>query len=176
VFGGTRMKWPEKPTIHKNERHLPGMEADLWVPERVPEPEASIIVGRSCSYCGSIHPEDALKALEAAGRVEMADWKYGYPHKAYIHEVPVEGQPDTKYVRPKPGAKPGSGDAGFEKYEAGPGWAKFYTRHLLDEGFDDEAFDALAGLLVQHTRVLFARDDKGLSYRKLPKPKPEDVN
>lgn len=45
------------------------------------------IPARTCSYCGSIHPED-LVALRDAGQLahvdRSVDWKYGWPHKIYI--------------------------------------------------------------------------------------------
>jgi hypothetical protein len=37
---------------------------------------------RTCSYCGSIHPEDL--ADESGWAAEWADQKYGWPHKFYV--------------------------------------------------------------------------------------------
>ena len=37
-----------------------------------------------CSYCGSLHPEDALKLLQKGVKASGSDWKYGWPHKFYI--------------------------------------------------------------------------------------------
>lgn len=38
-----------------------------------------------CSYCGSLHPEEAVKLLQTAGTsYSGSDWKYGFPHKFYI--------------------------------------------------------------------------------------------
>lgn len=45
---------------------------------------------RRCSYCGGIHPEDFVTAVEAGAKPDMADWKYGWPHKLYA-EVPARG-------------------------------------------------------------------------------------
>ena len=54
-----------------------------WI-TRAPEPF------RRCSYCGSLHPEDFLAAAKAGARIDRGvDWKYGWPHKVYIH-VPVD--------------------------------------------------------------------------------------
>jgi hypothetical protein len=38
-----------------------------------------------CSYCGSLHPDEAVKLLTTDGtRYSGSDWKYGFPHKFYI--------------------------------------------------------------------------------------------
>lgn len=37
----------------------------------------------TCSYCGSIHPEDLVAELPASS-LHWADLKYGWPHKLYI--------------------------------------------------------------------------------------------
>lgn len=42
---------------------------------------------RTCSYCGSMHPEDLLEALKAGAELHMADMKYGWPHKFYVDGV-----------------------------------------------------------------------------------------
>lgn len=42
---------------------------------------------RRCSYCGSVHPRDLLKARDEGkiGTVDRSvDWKYGWPHKVYV--------------------------------------------------------------------------------------------
>lgn len=44
---------------------------------------------RSCSYCGSLHPEDLVWWLENKGMwLDGADWKYGWPHKFYLELGP----------------------------------------------------------------------------------------
>lgn len=40
---------------------------------------------RTCSFCGSIHPEDL--AAEPAWRASWADRKYGWPHKFYAEGI-----------------------------------------------------------------------------------------
>lgn len=38
-----------------------------------------------CSYCGSLHPDEAVKLLKTPGtRYSGSDWKYSFPHKFYI--------------------------------------------------------------------------------------------
>lgn len=41
---------------------------------------------RTCSYCGSIHPQDLLEMLQAGDTLELADLKHGWPHKFYTSE------------------------------------------------------------------------------------------
>lgn len=42
---------------------------------------------RHCSYCGSLHPQDLRAILEAGGKLSGSDWKYGWPHKFYVHPI-----------------------------------------------------------------------------------------
>lgn len=37
-----------------------------------------------CSYCGSLHPNEAVALLKAGASISFADIKYGWPHKAYL--------------------------------------------------------------------------------------------
>lgn len=39
-----------------------------------------------CAYCGSLHPREVVALLKAGATMEVADWKYGWPHKAYLHD------------------------------------------------------------------------------------------
>lgn len=43
---------------------------------------------RSCGYCGSMHPADVAKAILAGAKGHWADFKYGWPHKAYFDGIP----------------------------------------------------------------------------------------
>lgn len=43
---------------------------------------------RSCPYCGSVHPDDLLEALNKGARLGGSDWKYGFPHKFYVYGGP----------------------------------------------------------------------------------------
>jgi hypothetical protein len=50
---------------------------------------------KQCNYCGSLHPEDAVKFLKQAGTTfSGSDWKYGWPHKFYISPV----NPDAEAI------------------------------------------------------------------------------
>lgn len=37
-----------------------------------------------CAYCGSLHPSEVVALLKAGAGIHFADWKYGWPHKAYL--------------------------------------------------------------------------------------------
>lgn len=43
---------------------------------------------RSCQFCGSMHPADVAAAIRAGASGHWADFKYGWPHKAYFDGVP----------------------------------------------------------------------------------------
>jgi hypothetical protein len=80
--------------------HLKGMNSvglrmypDGHVAWRDPKPPAT--TGRSrhgqlrgCDYCGSMHPSDVVAAIAAGANGSWADWKYGWPHKAYFDGIP----------------------------------------------------------------------------------------
>lgn len=84
-------------TCHANEPMAHLVESWTWK-----QPDANRPF-RSCPYCGSIHPDDLREALAQGARLEGSDWKYGWPHKLYVHDI-------------------GPGKA----------WGKWYTKHLLD--------------------------------------------
>lgn len=66
-------------TVHQGESQFARPETFIW---REPDHRSP---ARTCGYCGSLHPEDFATAEVAQnGRIELADMKYGWPHKAYI--------------------------------------------------------------------------------------------
>lgn len=154
------MKWPEKPTCHKGEPHMPSMAGDRWT-------EADKIEERPfrfCSYCGSIHPEDLLHFLANGATLEQADWKYGWPHKFYVKGIPNPRAGQTVEV----GCRYEGGKAepimGTAPETIG---AKWYNQHLLDSSYDDEAWAAVVQAL-RVSGVLFLMPKKQeLTYRKL---------
>lgn len=90
------MIFPNKIVIHKNEPHFTFSHEDEWEDRKDSD-------YKHCSYCGSISPEDFYLILKDTDYpIELADQKYGYPHKFYI-EIPKL-----------------------------PGMVKFYTRHIAD--------------------------------------------
>lgn len=78
-------------TVHRGESLYAQDEFLTW---RAPDHRSP---HRTCGYCGSLHPEDFANARVAqGGRIEVADMKYGWPHKVYIDlENPA---PDRLYV------------------------------------------------------------------------------
>jgi hypothetical protein len=101
---------------------------------------------RTCSWCGSIHPQDLhdlplpelMSTVKLGDReydrpnISWADFKYGYPHKLYINYGPGRD-------------------------------AKFYSRHLLEHWQLIPWFNDTLGYLG----VTFERTDDGLKYRML---------
>lgn len=135
----------------------------------------------TCAYCGSMTCEDFVAALHGGGRVEVADWKYGYPHKVYL-DLP----------NPHPNKLHEIGWSNAEQKPNGEGWervrypfwhrrkpgerrwrlkglrptihAKFYFVHLTGwpklEGEADE--------ICKATGILFENDSRGLRWRASP--------
>lgn len=122
---------------------------------------------RSCAYCGSMHPSDVVAAIKAGARGELADMKYGWPHKVYFHGVPNphEGllasrsgsnQPQEGYIQvaermwlspPTP--------------EPTTTWGKFYTIHLQD------ATDEEREVIEAYLNLRFTFKDGGVSWQRI---------
>jgi len=83
-----------------------------------------------------MHPEDFIRVVKDGARLELADMKYGYPHKLYVHGIPnpLAGQECEVGTDHNDGkSTPILGKASASLF------AKFYTRHFSDEGTDDAA-------------------------------------
>ena len=142
---------------------------------------------RVCSYCGSIHPEDLYRYLSAPPDPERkktcllclgstrgwlqhtcqvtlsgSDWKYGWPHKFYVHGIPnpIAGQLVVSSSWSK-GDERGWGEPGPAPDSS---FAKWYNNHLEDVR-DHEAFNALTEVIRDKSGIEFYRDEKGLGYR-----------
>ena len=176
------LTWPERPTCHGN--------APTYQPEgcawREPHNRAGgpyVETFRTCSYCGSIHPEDLLRAVNSGATLGGSDWKYGWPHKFYVEGIP---NPVAGQMRPM-----GTVSAGFRKtldqvqaeypdyqnwrQNQHGGWqgdriapapsavhAKWYNEHLRD--LNPAAFAAMSDMLFQRARVRFEFVDGRLRY------------
>lgn len=123
-----------------------------------------------CAYCGSMHPTDVVNAINAGARGEIADWKYGYPHKVYFHNVPNPHAGMMEYI----------GTANYqyqtdwiqvdEKTWRAPGtpardttMGKFYITHLQDATPEEKVLiEAHIGL-----SFTFSDDGKSLSWKQL---------
>lgn len=142
---------------------------------------------RHCSYCGSLHPEDLITAIEAGAVLGGADWKYGWPHKFYVtvpnkiagKVVEMGGTSGPNINGDTPGAvwKSTCGHSDCTERSSGHGYwklpsmepapatchVKFYNEHLSDCG--PELLARLASLLKQHTGIEFRMDhERGLGY------------
>lgn len=149
------MQWPERPTCHQRAANSPFFGVPIVWHE--PEDSPNGRPFRSCSYCGSIHPEDLVKFLEAGGEPHQADWKFGYPHKFYIEKVP----------NPRAGEECEMGWRD-QKPIMGPApqylFIKWYNDHLLDAGYDAEAHDKIFDAL-KPSGVLFFMQEGKLCYK-----------
>jgi hypothetical protein len=119
---------------------------------------------RTCSYCGSIAPEDLLAAFRAGGvTLDGSDWKYGFPHKFYVRGIknPIAGkqvQVGSRSVDDK--REPIMGPASPELF------AKFYTEHLEDQGYSAAARESLLRAVSLHSGIEFSADADGrVKYR-----------
>lgn len=160
--------------------HLRGMNPigeNLWPDGRVPWEDAIApdlehgrFAGqlRACPYCGSMHPSDVYDALKHGAKGSWADWKYGWPHKAYFTGVP---NPHAGLLESRSGSSsPVEGWVQVnEHYWRDPGkpasattTGKFYSVHLKDATFEEKA------LIEEHLGITFDFTDDGqLSWRPL---------
>jgi hypothetical protein len=184
------VKWPEIPTCHRGKTNKvlawmparPGgtrdeIEIDEWQGRRRMEtrlrPYAEPF--RSCSWCGGIAAEDLVALAQAhVLHFEVADMKYGWPHKIYVDGIPnpIAGQ-EVCSGGESGGLWPDGSPRGVHRLMLGlaPSMThcKFYCEHLQDQGYDDEAFEAIALLIRARTRVEFQRDSDGrMKWKYLP--------
>lgn len=117
---------------------------------------------RTCTYDGSIHPDDLLAYLTPGRGVTLneADWKYGWPHKFYVEGIPnpMAGFTICSGGRGGPDVKDHAlGDAPAFTH------AKFYTEHLADA----TDFEGLVkALQMQLPNIHFEKDAEGkVMYR-----------
>lgn len=178
--------WPERPTCHDKDLAAQHFGPTVWRP-------ADQRGFRTCGFCGSIHPEDLLRVLQAGARLECADWKYGWPHKFYVSNIP---NPNHGKLVPRVWASDEwpvsearsehwnkvaqsyggrlefeqSGPAGCKVTVLAPDGptthAKWYNVHLSD--LSAEAFDALAPRLGV-TGISFGRNERGVFWSGVPR-------
>ena len=177
------MQYPERPTCHDTDwqaqrwnEHLIWREGATARGDPGEDPYGAEPF-RSCGYCGSIHPEDLTRALEAGATLGGSDWKYGWPHKFYVEGIPnpKAGAPVAQYIycgtrdQLGPNAEPSPHGTGWrEKRGEWPAPAtrpaKWYNQHVLDVGFDEEALTRLLMLLAVHSGITFRIEDGKLMY------------
>jgi hypothetical protein len=123
------MDWPKVPTCHRIPAvFLPSEHELTWRPSTAEREH------RTCSYCGSAHPQDLLVILEAGGTLGGSDWKYGWPHKFYV------------------------------KGSKGEHLGKFYAEHIEDEGYSDDALRTLLEQIEKHAGIVFRINEGELEY------------
>lgn len=170
--------WPEKPTCHGNQSPLFRFGEVTWREPRLNTDGPYDYPFRTCSYCGSIHPADLLKALEAGAQLGGSDWKYGWPHKFYVEAIPnpKAGQPAPCGSRSMVEEPTEADRKQYQKWEQRDGrWhgtmiqpapahtnAKWYNEHLLD--LSPEAFAMLAEKIKEAAGIHFELVDGKLHY------------
>ena len=157
------MRFPARPTTHDHIKGGPFLIPDIvWRPPRKDDERGVYDLFRTCSYCGSVHPEDLLKQIQGGATLHRTDFKYGWPHKFYVKGVPNGFQEDRLVVTGK------SFKDGVTKSIMGSppvhSFVKWYNTHLLDEGFDSEARDKLVDALYEATDIGFHVSENGLKY------------
>lgn len=171
-------RWPEHPICHGENPRF-GNGAITWREPRLrtghDDPYSQTY--RTCSYCGSIHPQDLLRVIAEGAKIGGSDWKYGWPHKFYIMDIPnpAKGQPVKQYGyggsleswrESYPNAAVVEGeDRKFYLYDyPAPGTmqAKWYNKHLHD--LDAQAFAVISGLLRKHTHIEFRIEEGKIRY------------
>lgn len=142
--------WAARPTCHGNDSRN---EATWRDPQPDEEPAGRPF--RTCSYCGSIHPEDLLRFLAAGATIEVADMKFGWPHKFYVNGVPnphagkqvqvgtvSTWEGDQRVDTPRMGLAPEHAHV------------KWYNDHVLDEMSEAQS-DALRSAIRDATGIVF---------------------
>ena len=149
------MEWPKRPTCHDGEERVLDLGTDRWI---VLADEHF----QRCSYCGSMHPQDLVLAINDGAPLHETTMKYGFPHKFYV-DVPnpeperIVRTGSTSYPLKGPGRKR---EVIFYGPQGPTIMAKFYTWHLLDKGYDEEALNLLMLRLSGATRFLFSQLDE----------------
>lgn len=134
-----------------------------WRPAVAPDMTSSrTTTGRlqSCEYCGSMHPADVAAAIRAGAKGTWADFKYGWPHKAYFDGIPNPhaGLPESRCSASHPKQQEidagewirlptgrfdeRTGEPTFSWYQAptpapDTTYGKFYSTHLKDASPED---------------------------------------
>lgn len=177
--------WPERPTCHDHDPFAQRFEPPVWRPADERD------CFRTCSFCGSIHPEDLYSAILAGARLGGSDWKYGWPHKFYVEGIPNTnvGKLQRQTSSSIKGAEPTDEElAAFKLWVRSGGeirverltensrgmWlcaynpqdsktrGKWYNTHLND--LNPTAFSALAEALMKQTNIQFTKADGELVY------------
>lgn len=130
--------WPQDTSVQPSWAHG---QFTAWTAAKAPDLECGHNLYtqgrlRSCDHCGSMHPADVAAAIRAGAKGHWADFKYGWPHKAYFDGVPNPyagmrcSVTSTGY-----GSKKGEQDAHTKEHIAGTGgeWVQLANPTDLEE-------------------------------------------
>jgi hypothetical protein len=162
------LTWPERPTCHDGNWHA-GRFAEQKGYNTYREPRLPDPTGKyghwsrpTCWYCGSISPKAFHELLHTGGDIglELADMKYGWPHKVYLRRMPLpddwqglERVVSTEWV---------DGEQTVTRREVMTSdWGKFYFEHLKDLREHPLAFGWLTSLIRSRLGLHFVLDDAG---------------
>lgn len=174
----TPILWPERPTCHDHDPFAQQFEPSTW------RPAYDSRGFRTCSHCGSMHPEDLYSAVLSGARLGGSDWKYGWPHKFYVSEIPNvnvgklsrssslstgrSGPTEEDRARVLQWVRPG-GKLVVEGHslvaynpEGATTHGKWYNTHLND--LNDTAFSAMSEMLMKQANIRFEREGDALKY------------
>lgn len=84
--------WPERPLVHDRERAARNPDLAIEWKDRDGY--------RACAWCGSMHFADLFELLDSGpqARVSGSDWKYGWPHKFYVHAPGLHAKVYTEHL------------------------------------------------------------------------------
>lgn len=169
-----------------NSRHAHGANKTVWRPEQPPvmDDTQTTITGalRSCDYCGSMHPADVAEAIRKGAEFHWADFKYGWPHKAYGDNIPNPhaGLPEVRSSTNRAGDPNYPREVREPRYDHRTGerledsiwyteapkpasaktWGKFYSVHLMDATPEERE------VIERHLRMRFEFTEDGrVSWR-----------
>lgn len=158
------LSWPERPTCH-NQDPSPFAQQEYMHWRESRGTGVRDVPYQTCGYCGSLHPAAMLRILrDSPIHVEVVSWKYGWPHKIYVThrndraQEQAEIGSDSRMINGERVTTPIMGEAGHFT-------SKFYTQHLMDEGYSDDAFAALADEIDRVTGIRFSRAGERLRYQ-----------
>jgi hypothetical protein len=159
-----RYEWPAATTVHWRP---PDTIGSLFTSANDPYAQPYARPFRTCSFCGSIHPSDALSFLKRNAppvHLHSADWKYGWPHKFYVNGIPnllagrtvIMGRTFGPNTKDRSLGDPILGTAPNDVH------AKLYSDHLQE--LPDDKFVELAQYITAQTGITFFISEAGLCY------------
>ncbi len=159
-----------KIAAHLNDYHAKSLYPEGTSPRWTSRKMTGVGLGdgmRGCEYCGSMHPIDLLdlKDCETLG-VDMADMKYGFPHKFYIRGISNPMAGEIVNIGGRSGRKDGvEYDEPITEESSQFRNHKFYGVHMKDLSDDPERFVALAALIDAKTACMFYVNEGRVAWK-----------